>query len=343
MIKNSYHFGLMLCCAICVMFGRIFGQTVTNVAATQVGKTIHVSYDLDKVADITLHLSTDSGKTYQQLSQVSGDVGKNIAAGHKIVVWDVLAEREQLVGDNFIFKVRAKSYILNIDGQGQPCSDAPTMIDYDGNTYHTVLIGYQCWMRENLRTKHYANGSSIPKGDNDQDVTKPYYYDYSSHSLPLEKRGYLYNWLATMHDAASSRENPSGVQGVCPNGWHLPSDAEWTQLTEYLSSQRQYICSLKSGIAKSLASAEGWDTFRGTTCAVGNDPSTNNSSGFSAVPAGFCDYGSFYNAGSSTNFWSSTEYGMDHAKSCSWSSYGPGVSWNRSSKENGMSIRCLRD
>jgi formylglycine-generating enzyme required for sulfatase activity len=83
-------------------------QTVSHVTAEQVGKTIRVSYDLDKAADITLFLSTDGGSTYTQLYRVSGDVGKNVSAGHKTIVWDVLAEREKLAGDNIVFKVKAQ-------------------------------------------------------------------------------------------------------------------------------------------------------------------------------------------------------------------------------------------
>lgn len=83
-------------------------QTVTNATAEQVNKTILVSYDLDMQADIALFLSTDGGSTYIQLYRVSGDVGGNVSAGHKTIVWDVLAEREKLVGDNIVFKVKAQ-------------------------------------------------------------------------------------------------------------------------------------------------------------------------------------------------------------------------------------------
>ena len=83
-------------------------QTVTNVTAEQVGTTIHVSYDLDKAADITLFLSTDGGSTYMQLYLVSGDVGKDVPAGRKTIVWDVLAERESLKSDDVVFKVKAQ-------------------------------------------------------------------------------------------------------------------------------------------------------------------------------------------------------------------------------------------
>ena len=83
-----------------------------------------------------------------------------------------------------------------------------------------------------------------------------------------------------MNGASSSNANPSGVQGICPVGWHVPSDAEWTQLETYVMSQTDYQCS-GSYIAKALASKAGWNT-NGTTCAVGNIPDDNNKTGFSA-------------------------------------------------------------
>lgn len=85
-----------------------YSQTVSNVTAEQVDKNIHVSYDLDMQSEISLHLSIDGGKTYTQLYKVSGDVGKNITEGHKTIIWDVLAERENLVGDEVLFKVKAE-------------------------------------------------------------------------------------------------------------------------------------------------------------------------------------------------------------------------------------------
>lgn len=93
---------------ICILIIQTSAQTVSNVTAEQVDKTIHVSYDLDMQAEISLHLSIDGGKTYTQLYKVSGDVGKNITKGHKTIIWDVLAEQERLVGDDIVFKVQAK-------------------------------------------------------------------------------------------------------------------------------------------------------------------------------------------------------------------------------------------
>ena len=107
-MKNIYRIGLILFCAVCAFSVRVFAQTVTNVTATQVNKTIHVSYDLDQQAEISLFLSTDGGQTYSELHEVSGDVGEQISPGHRTIVWDVLAEKDKLVGENIVFKVKAE-------------------------------------------------------------------------------------------------------------------------------------------------------------------------------------------------------------------------------------------
>ena len=86
--------------------------------------------------------------------------------------------------------------------------------DYDGNSYDAVRIGNQVWMASNLRTTHYANGEDIPEG-NTTSYTEPCRY---TPSTDVAAYGYLYNWPAVMHGASSSSANPSGVQGICPNG-----------------------------------------------------------------------------------------------------------------------------
>ena len=98
--------GLFLFCVMCGTFGIVHAQNVSNVTAEQVGNTIHVTYDLDKAADISLFVSMDGGGTYSKLYRVSGDVGKTVGPGHKLIVWDVLSEVEELESDNIVFKVR---------------------------------------------------------------------------------------------------------------------------------------------------------------------------------------------------------------------------------------------
>ena len=226
----------------------------------------------------------------------------------------------------------------------EPCPGTPTVTDFEGNTYNTVWIGNQCWMKENLRTTHYSDGTAIAAGNSSFSETTPYYYDYTESSLTLAQRGYLYNWPAVMHGASSISANPSGVQGICPTGWHVPSDGEWTQLTQYVRSQSQYLCSSNSTyIAKALASSTGWSSST-TTCAVGNMPGSNNATGFSALPAdGYDDYGGFSGLGNDAIFWSSTESGSSYAYGRGLYFDSTGVGFYEYTKSAGFSVRCLRD
>ena len=221
-----------------------------------------------------------------------------------------------------------------------PCGIS-TVTDFDNNTYNTVQIGNQCWMKENLRTTHYADGTSIPLG-NSISYNVAYRYYPNNNNSNVSTYGYLYNWSAVMGNFTSSSANPSGVQGICPAGWHVPSDAEWTQLTDYVGSQIQYVCGDDNTyIAKALASTTGWDSDNGT-CVVGNNPSANNATGFSAVPAGFY-YSSCYDFGGDANFWSATQYGSYAAYGYSLAYLTAIVTRADDTKNGGFSVRCLRN
>lgn len=219
------------------------------------------------------------------------------------------------------------------------------VIDYDGNSYDAVRIGEQVWMASNLRTTHYANGEEIPEGTVASD-TVPFRYNPDNNEANVAAYGYLYNWPAVMHGAASSEANPSEVQGICPNGWHVPSDAEWTQLRNFCARTPECVCSGSgSKIAKSLAADHDW-AISTEECAVGNDLSSNNITGFSALPAGSYhgrpqdDYVYF---GLATLFWSATERNSSNAFSLDlyYDEYYVG-NWIHS-KSFGLSVRCVRD
>ena len=220
------------------------------------------------------------------------------------------------------------------------------MTDYDGNVYNTVQIGKQCWMKENLRTTHYADGTTITSGNSSTSVVNAYYYDYSSSGIPLAQRGYLYNWPAVMHGASTSDDNPSGVQGICPAGWHVPSNVEWMQLTDYVIEQHRYVCGIyDTYVAKALATTSGWD-IESDSCVVGQQQSNNNNTSFSAVPAGYCEGPSFYRAGYCAVFWSSTSKENDYldlawvrSLASDYSIVDKGIN----GKYYGYSVRCLRD
>ena len=224
---------------------------------------------------------------------------------------------------------------------GSPCSGL-TVTDIDGNSYYTLQMGSQCWMMENLRSTRYADGTPISLGSSSSTIT-PCRYNPNNNADNVPTHGYLYNWFAVMHGTSSSSANPSGVQGICPDGWHVPSDAEWTELTNYVGSQTRYQCNNSSEyIAKALASTTGWSNSS-NTCAVGNNSSTNNATHFSALPTGYYINGSYGSFGDGTSFWCATENG-DYEAYYRYLYYkNDNVGRESNGKSYGFPVRCVRD
>ena len=178
---------------------------------------------------------------------------------------------------------------INPDGDAWSCPGTPSLMDVDGNIYNTVQIGEQCWMRENLRTTRYADGTLIPLGESFS-TEVGYRYCPMNDSTLVSNYGLLYNWAAVMRGMSGSTANPIGVQGVCPDGWHVPNNYESLVLIQFVEHQGQNLCDgLIDQIARSLAATVGWDwSGSSDTCMVGNtNMSSNNSTCFSALPAGF--------------------------------------------------------
>ena len=222
--------------------------------------------------------------------------------------------------------------------------DAPnTFTDSrDGKVYKTVTIGEQVWMAENLAYLPSVVGPAT------ESYTAPYYYIYGYNGTSVatakattnyQTYGVLYNWPAALT--------------ACPSGWHLPSDEEWTQLETYLANNgHNYDGSIggdnfRDKIAISLASATGWNSSTGTG-AIGNTNTAydayRNKSGFSALPGGYrFTNGSFYSIGYCGYWWSSTQYSTDLAWTRSLYYSDSDVSRSLTNKEDGISVRCVRD
>ena len=228
---------------------------------------------------------------------------------------------------------------------GQPCPNATTITDRDGNTYNTVQIGDQCWMKQNLKTTKYADGTSISQGSTTSTTTAYWYYPNNSSSNKATY-GLLYNWKAVMRNSSSSSANPSGVQGICPTGWHVPSQAEWVQLLNYVKSKSEYRCERENEgatypVAKALSAKSGWSSTS-QTCYPGYMQTENNSTGFSAVPAG--NYG-----GEQGYFpchaehWSSTQVNSTNVYTYNIACGYHGVYIREWPKGAGYSVRCVKD
>ena len=222
----------------------------------------------------------------------------------------------------------------------------------DGTVYRWVKIGDQIWMAENLKTTRYADGAAIPLVNTNSTwdaltATSKAYCWYNDDISNKATYGALYTWAAAMNGAASTTANPSGVQGVCPTGWHLPSYAEWTELENFLIDNGYNYdgTTSENKIAKSLASTSGWASSS-TTGAVGNNdyPAYRNKSGFTALPGGIrTGNGTFYYISYNGLWWSATEYDTSNAwYRLMYYNYS-NVNRNVSNKEVGFSVRCVRD
>src|SRR5574344_587753 len=198
--------------------------------------------------------------------------------------------------------------------------------DMDGNSYSAVKIGEQVWMKENLRTTKYADGTPIELGSTTS-TTTPYRYYPNDDSTNVYTYGYLYNWKAVMRNSSSSSSNPSGTHGICPTGWHVPSDAEGKQLKDYLGG---------TDVAGGKMKEAG--TFHWCSPNEGAD----NSSDFSALPAGGY-YGNYNHFGTYAAYWSATGYNNDNAYYCYLYHPRARVGFYNNDKNYGYSVRCLRD
>jgi len=238
-----------------------------------------------------------------------------------------------------------------------------TVSDHEGNVYNTVQIGDQCWTKENLRTTTSPSTGTylIPAAGTGYTYTgkQARWYRNDSATYAPMNYGLLYNWNAAVDtfNTAYGETSVNGTsssavsvtfsghrRGICPAGWHLPSDAEWTALTDYVSSQSEYTCGGNSNyIAKALASTEGWNSYSGECYPGDQSVTANNATGFSAVPAGWCSGSSFYDAGRYAYFWSSSQNVSNDAWYRSLYYNSAGVYRNAASKNDGFSVRCLRD
>lgn len=222
-----------------------------------------------------------------------------------------------------------------------------SILDYDNNEYKTVLIGTQVWMAENLKTTHYDDGTEITLIEDNTAWEALYYTDtaycyYNNSTTNADTYGALYTWAAAMNGAGTSSANPSGVQGACPAGWHLPSDEEWKQLEMYL------------GMSPTDADNHGYrGTNEGSKLAGTNELWIDGSleddidfgeSGFMAIPGGYRNYdGAFKTLGETSFFWSATEYNFTDAYFRNLLYSNAKINRNYYDKDLGKSVRCIKD
>jgi len=229
------------------------------------------------------------------------------------------------------------------DDDTKPASD--TVSDIDGNTYKTVIIGDQEWMAENLRVSKYNNGDAIPAGLSGTDwgsTTSGAYAVYNNDDDMLEAYGKLYNWFAV-----------EDSRGLCPEGWSVPSDEDWTQLVNYISDQGfPNESDNPNGAANALKSCRQEDSPEGGDCDTSEHPRWNSNGthhgfdefGFSGFPGGVrYSSGSFYSIGGNGFWWSSSESSSLNAWSRTMTRLNGIVSRYDYPKGTGFSVRCFKN
>jgi len=188
----------------------------------------------------------------------------------------------------------------------------------DGKSYTTILIGSQCWFAQNLNIGARIDGS-VDQSNNG--IIEKFCYD--NLEINCNVYGGLYQWNEMMQYITTE-----GVQGICPTGWHIPTDAEWTTLIDYLGGENVAGSKLKE------TGTSHWNSPNEAT----------NESGFTALPGGNrYSYGAFGNIGSSGYWRSSTQYNTSNAWYRNMDYDYDGVYTYNGSKVSGFSVRCVKD
>ena len=276
----------------------VFSQSIENVDFRAEGKTIVVTYSffyskVDTTINVELVFKDQQGGVITPKT-ISGDI-KNVKPGEsKRIVWDVLADGISLSG-----KYEAEVKIIR---------------------FNSVKIGNQIWMTENLNIGRFQNGDIIPEAKTAEEwkaagnTKRPAWCYYHNDPKNGDKYGKLYNWYAV-----------KDTRGLAPEGWHVPSDAEWTVLSTFLGG--------KDVAGKKMKSTSGWnDNGNGT-----------NSSGFSGLPGGYrYFYGNFASVSNNGSWWSASEDDATDAWSRGLYYYSYLVRKNYA-KKHGFSVRCVKD
>jgi len=209
------------------------------------------------------------------------------------------------------------------DNTDNPTPSGSTVTDIDGNVYHTVTIGTQVWMVENLKTTKYRNGDPIPNVTSDAAwcalSTGAYCWYDNDAATYKAKYGALYNWFAVADN-----------RNIAPVGWHVPTDTEWTTLTTFLGGEN-----LAGGKLKETGTSHWRSPNTGAT----------NSSGFTALPAGshYTNGYDFYGGlGSGCGWWTSSQTtGQYSVWDCSIGYDSNGISRYYDDKRLGQSVRLI--
>ena len=229
------------------------------------------------------------------------------------------------------------AWIIAVSSYAQDIRDCGTAKDIDGNEYQTVMMGEECWMRENLRTLHYADGRDItpaPEAPNNDPQN-------------IARYGRLYTWHSVLDNAEPTEETDGRVQGPCPDGWHVPANFEWMGVEDFVGYKDYYRCGTDvNNVAKAMATSEGWQfdfLTKGAACCIIENVSTNNATGFSVLPAGSVWNGQAEGFGTNAGFWTCSDGSPDTSPIHRFYYTNATVEINCTPKEAFYSLRCVKN
>ncbi len=311
----------------------------TNSAGTEYGNQQTFTSDSDKPTLTTSSVSSITANTATCGGNISSDGGSFVTA--RGVCWSTSSNptisnsrttngsgtgsfTSSITGLSSSTTYYIRAYATNSKGTeyGAEKSFTTKISDIDGNVYDVVTIGSQIWMKENLKTTRYNNGNPIgttnPSNLNLTTYINPkYQWAYNGNESYVSSYGRLYTWYAA-----------TDGRGICPTGWRLPTDSDWTVLITFLGGEN-----IAGGKLKQSGTMN-WQSP--------NTGATNNS-GFTALPGGQRNYnGSFSDIETDGVWWSSSDYNTTNAigrnMSCNWADVGK----HYFIKSNGFSVRCVK-
>ncbi len=294
--------------ATCLLTGLIY-----NIDAQSVGINADGSApDNSAMLDVS---STSKGFLPPRMTDVQRDAISNPVAG--LVIWCTNCgsngELQVFNGTEWTDMVGGKTAIV--------CEESFTDTR-DNKVYNTVLIGEQCWMAQNLNIGTMIEGTTEQTNNNPTPIIEKYCYENNESNCDVY--GGLYQW-----DEMMQYSTTEGIQGICPTGWHLPTDAEFTTLIAYLGGE---------------IDAGGTMKESGTTHWASPNSGATNSSGFTALPGGYRNNeGSFSNVNSHGYWWWSSQFDDSNAWYRRLAYDSEQANYNYVLKLIGLSVRCIRD
>jgi len=305
-MKNRYTLIIIVCFAFLVNF-KTYSQQLCH------GDTIHIS--------VTGHSGNLQWQVSENLINWTNILGGYYDTLHVIAKANKYYRARVLTGTCNPFY----SDTMNIIALACPCPNAPTVTDANGNVYPTVRLGTQCWMAKNLNTGT-AQFNNVTLSTTS--VQKYCYGATNTNADPFGNcaiHGGLYTWAAVMQGATTTDAVPSAIQGICPVGWHLPSDAEW-KVMEY-----------EIGVANPDLIG-----FRGTT--QGTQLKDGGTANFNGLMSGKRDYTNEYKDMDTYGyFWTTTQSSSTNAWMRSLWVTSPSVGRFANHKLNAASVRCVKD